>query len=217
MFFEPRQFLKPWAFAGLGLLIIAALVAVYLGSAVSRSNPEVSEKCLPRHGIQICYPGAWEMQESKGNINIDSPIGEKPPFTKMSIAIGNKQSNSRIVTEEGVLDVLFDGKQTLDSIMQGEGSYKFVTPTKSNRHYGVLFVVGSKNGQHLAVTNERGELKFLYWRVMIGVLFPIDDGFLSIECTLESKNSGIVPVEQAEFNDSLIRTCMTLVTEADEK
>ena len=77
MYFEARQILRSRAFVGLGLQVIATLV-VYLGFAASRSNTEASVKCLPRHGMQICYPHTWEMSESEGDIYIESPVGENP-------------------------------------------------------------------------------------------------------------------------------------------
>src|SRR5258708_14111444 len=216
MYFEARQILRSRAFVGLGLLVIATLVVVYLGFAASRSNTEASVKCLPRHGMQICYPHTWEMSESEGDIYIESPVGENPPFMSMVIEIGHKASESRFVTEEEIVEISFHNGQLLDTFLYDRGnSFEFSKPPKSNRHYGQL-VSSWKKGLLMFYTYA-GKLKIGYWREVIVVLFPVDYGYLSISCRIFSIDSGTMPDQQAGFVNSLIHACETLVANADAK
>jgi hypothetical protein len=156
------------------------------------------------------------MHESKGNIFINSPTGEAPLFVDMIITIKNKRSESKIVTEEEAIKSFYGDKESLVGILGGKGSYLFSTPTRSGRHYGELGTLSGTNGLPFIYINDREEMEISWWRVRIGVLIPIDDGFLSIECVLRSKSSEPVRVGQTEFFESLVHACETLIANADE-
>ncbi|HEV2335584.1 MAG TPA: hypothetical protein VGS13_08820 [Stellaceae bacterium] len=205
------------------LLIAAALVIsvlFYLQSSDRPSSAKAGTTCLPKYGVQICYPEAWKTQESEERVRIESKEGETFPFLSMNIEIKHPISSPDLnsnITEASILKFFgYENKKSLEDVT-GYKQYAFSIPNNSKRHYAKLYIMAQDNGAPMALINpETKNLTFSYWRARLTGLFPTENGLLGVSCYLMSRESGEVPTQARDFANSLARACETLIEKVDE-
>jgi hypothetical protein len=193
---------------GITLLPVVVLVAYEPPQADTKT------KCIPMQGIQICYPDTWTLSESKGRISIESPTAQQQSFLSGQIVVTYVMSQSTEATQNEIIDQFFDGfLELLNGVRRSGGTYYTFLPT-GKRHYGKMTVLSGTKGLPEARVNSKGELSFGYWRSMEKVLFPVDNGFVKISCSVYSEDAEGVPDDQT-FG-TLVRTCTRLIEDADK-